>query len=610
MNLLKAILPAPVRDLLRRLLALVGLGQGRDVYRAYRSSARQDWPQAAAMWAAVLEAREPTRPEWHGQYAWALYKTGCYEQAAVEQAVAVAADPERSVWQRRQGVIAEHLADWETVAVSYRRVLDLAAQGKDRFGRAVHDLGDGTDQPKAKQPYHLGRALQALGRYDEAQAAYDDALRRLEFVDKPWALEALNEWEFRWEYCRVRVAAGERQDTSLDVEVTPTAEPASAAQLAAGRMIAEVIHTGVLLTGWVADPDAAAVRITLDGETLREVDVHHGSGTRDAAAPRFRYAIKHPTLAHFPAQTRLEVKVGEVALAAPGRAAAVQLRVPHGDGELFAGGSLATELTKKGTLVGTVGPVSAGRISALEAYTTARALFAEHLGRELFLLYGTLLGCIRDGDFIAGDDDVDVGYLTDAADPAAVKAETLDVVERLLALGYDAGCRISGGLFKLYIDERELDIYPVWFADGRAWAYQDIDAQRSDFAPPTTTRFKDVEVAVPARAEQVLEGTYGPDWRVPRPGFRHYRSAAVRRTLSRAAITPSQARELRHRNEGLRDGGTAAGRFLIGHSPDRPRILTPWSGARTAGTAPAGAVAAERDAAADVRGEAPQTERG
>ena len=587
------------------MLAVLGIGRGRDVYRAYRASARKDWPQAVTAWSEAIEARESARPEWCAQYAWALYKTGRYEAAARAQATAVQGDPTKAFWQHRNAVIAQQLPDWETVVTSYRRAAELKAADASataRLGRAFDGIGDADPEPKAKEPYALGRALQALARYDEALAAFGDALRRLESVDKPWALEAHNEWEFRWEYCRVRVEDVERQHRALDVEVAPGADEPTAEQATAGRFSAEVIHTGVLLTGWVSHPDAAEVTIHVDGQPLRQVGLNHGSITQDVSSPRFRYSIKHPTLDHFPPRSHLSVWVDGEPLVAPSGAAAMELVVPHGDGALFGDGSLRTELTKKGTLVGTVGPVSDGQISALESYTQARRLFQEHLGRELFLVYGTLLGCVRDGDFIAGDDDVDVGYLTDAADPATVKAETLGIVEDLLALGYDVGCRISGGLFKLYIEERELDIYPVWFADERAWAYSDIDAQRADFEPLTTTDFKGTEVAVPADAAAVLAGTYGPDWRIPSPGFRHYRPAAVRRKLSRTYVTPNEARELRSRSQQARNEGSPVGRFLIGYSPDRPRILTAWGGAR-AGAATATATPSEAQEGAEATSE-------
>ncbi len=605
-RVLKVLIPPRLRGLLRRLFAVLGIGQGRDVYRAYRASARKDWPRAVTAWREAIEAREVPRPQWQTQYAWALYKTGRYEAAARAQAAAVQGDPTKAFGWRRNTVIAAKLPDWETVVASYRALAELGASDAaptaptTRLGRALDGMADADGEPKAKEPYALGRALQALERYDEALAAFGRALRLLESVDKPWALEAHNEWEFRWEYCRVRVEDVERQHRALDVEVAPVEGDASQEQATAGRFAAEVIHTGVLLTGWVTDPEAVEVAVRVDGQPIRSVGLNHDSIVQDAYAPRFRYAIKHPTLDRFPPRSHLSVWVDDAPLAAPSGAPAVELVVPHGDGALLGDDGPHAELTKKGTLVGTVGPVSDGPISALESYARARRTFRERLGRELFLVYGTLLGCVRDGDFIAGDDDVDLGYLSDAEDPATVKAETLGIVEELLAQGYDVGCRVSGGLFKLYIEERELDIYPVWFANERAWAYSDIDARRADFEPLATTDFKGTEVTVPGDVATVLAGTYGPDWRTPSPGFRHYRSAAVRRKLSRTYLTPNEARELRSRQQRARDGGNPVGRFLIGHSPDRPRIITAWGGGRAGAATAATPAGAEPQAAVDA----------
>lgn len=653
--------PTGVRRGARHLLSILGIGRGRDVYRAQRATARERWDEAARDWAEVVTGRDSSqiRPEWFAHLAWAHYMAGDHDEARRAQQQALDLEPSHAMWWHRSALIAQRQGDWAGVAAAYERALELddeelewharlgyalervgrvdeaqvryetALQQSERpprllythlgnllrrrgryeeaerlAGRGLHAFPDsikiarlratlamdrrdwpvaidrwdrvrevGGGSLRARDVFARGRALQALGRFDEALACFDEALERLDVVDEPWAFEALSEWEFRWEYCYVRTGPSDRQHRALDVEVQPDVGIEGTPTDLSGRFSAEVIHTGLLLTGWVADPRANEVSLHLDGREFKRVDLQRDEVGWRIDRPTFRFALKHPTLDHFPQTFRLSVRVNGQPLISGGGAAAITVTVPHGDGDFLQHGALSSLLTKKGTLAGTVGPDVSGAISAMESYATARSLFERRYGRSLVLLYGTLLGCVRDGDFIAGDDDVDVGFISDARDPTSVKRDALTIAEDLRAAGYDVGIRVSGGLFKLYIQDRELDVYPIWFASGRTWAYSDIDARREDFEPFREDVFKGTQVLLPGNPEAVLAGTYGADWRVPRPSFRHYRPLDVRRTLAQTYLTPAEARAIRLRSQPDRESATPTGRFLIGHSPDRPAIV-------------------------------------
>lgn len=457
---------------------------------------------------------------------------------------------------REHAKLAVDRKDWVAAEGRWRRVLSLAP-------------GD----PPSRDLFGLGRSLQALGRYREAQDAFDAALARLVEVDRPWVFEALAEWEFRWEYCRLRAQDGTPQHPSLQVVLEPQPDTGGEAT-EVGRYSVEVTHLGLLITGYVEVPQASNVSLRVDGREFRTVDLEGSPTSGETLRRRFRFAVKHPTLDRFPHVSTLDALVDGQPLRADGGGSGMTLRVPHGDGGLLRHLGDRSPITKKGTLVTDVEPNGHHGSRVLEAYYVAREVFGTHFGRGLFLLYGTLLGYVRDGDFIAGDDDLDVGYLSDARDPHELKHMALAVADRLLKLGFDVGIRVSGGLFKLYVHGRELDVYPVWFRGGRAWAYSDIAATREDFEPLTTGRFKDVEVYLPGSPETVLEGTYGPDWHIPRPSFRHYRPLEVRRVLEQTWVSPQEAHVLRARNRHDQEQREGVGTLLVGHSPDRPQIVT------------------------------------
>jgi LicD family len=148
------------------------------------------------------------------------------------------------------------------------------------------------------------------------------------------------------------------------------------------------------------------------------------------------------------------------------------------------------------------------------------ALSAE-AGLRPFLLWGTLLGCVRNGGFIPGDWDLDLGILeSDAHRLAALRSA-------MLSRGYTV--RIDNDL-KLSLVHPEhprlfVDIDVVRrFRDGWAITNANADPARlfhycfkhEVFADMQATRFVDgMEVAVPGSPEGFLEAVYG-DWTVPR----------------------------------------------------------------------------------------------
>jgi choline kinase len=175
-----------------------------------------------------------------------------------------------------------------------------------------------------------------------------------------------------------------------------------------------------------------------------------------------------------------------------------------------------------------LGAVRTGRL-ALDAFDLAvngprvlaqtLAVSAE-VGLRPFLLWGSLLGCIREGGFIAGDRDIDLGVLEgDATRLAALRAA-------MARRGYDT--RIQNDFKLSLVHPRHprlfVDIDVVGrFRDG--WAITNADAdparlfyyrfEHDVFAGVRTARFLDgMEVAVPNRPERFLEATYG-DWRTP-----------------------------------------------------------------------------------------------
>ncbi|MFS8521406.1 MAG: LicD family protein [Micromonosporaceae bacterium] len=324
---------------------------------------------------------------------------------------------------------------------------------------------------------------------------------------------------------------------------------------------------GLTVEGLVAGGAADRVEILVDGRPLRSLRTSLTGGP-----PHFQLEIKRAALDHFPKETTIEVRLPDhTPLLTVAGAQRLHLSVPHGDGTLPGRLAAGCRLDKKGNLGPTPRELSLRHDRYLELYARARDFFEEELGRDLFLLYGTLLGYHRNGDLIPGDDDFDVGYVSHRTDPVAVKEETKRVILRLVRAGFTVSFNRKGRLFRLQWrddpDDLHLDVRPVWFQDGRVWLHNhcSFPASPDDFLPTEEGKLRGVAVRVPRDTEKFLLAHYGPTWRMPDPGFTYHPAEvdpAVAGHLAKALISAKEYRELAERVHRERQRSAGAGRLV------------------------------------------------
>lgn len=151
----------------------------------------------------------------------------------------------------------------------------------------------------------------------------------------------------------------------------------------------------------------------------------------------------------------------------------------------------------------------------------------ESLGREPMAAYGTLLGAVREGAFLAHDDDVDVLYLATGSSRDEVVATDLPrVAAAMQARGFEVEMLLPNNLNMHVKDPRSgavVDAFPCWQQGGRMQLHMEgmqvrgLDVEL--FLPRSTVMLGDASLPAPARAEEFLEARYGAGWRIADPYF-------------------------------------------------------------------------------------------
>lgn len=163
--------------------------------------------------------------------------------------------------------------------------------------------------------------------------------------------------------------------------------------------------------------------------------------------------------------------------------------------------------------------------TVLGLYDRVRIALKEITGYEGFFIYGSLLGAVREGDFLGHDFDFDAAYLSRHRDATQAGAELGEIGMALIERGFQVESRsiclhihdsVTGrekiDLFHLYFDNAGKLQFPWGVAGTRAFRIDQWEGlEQIPFARATGT--------VPRNADALVETMYGANWRIPNPGF-------------------------------------------------------------------------------------------
>lgn len=139
-------------------------------------------------------------------------------------------------------------------------------------------------------------------------------------------------------------------------------------------------------------------------------------------------------------------------------------------------------------------------------------LFKEICDRNafrFFLAYGTLLGAMREKDFIAHDEDIDIG--ADFNDKDLFMSMLFELREN----GFEVARWDPRGLLSIIRNNEYIDIYFFKKYNEKLMINCGEPLPRSLFENQTTIDFKGVRFNAPADLVGALEFWYGKDWQTP-----------------------------------------------------------------------------------------------
>lgn len=165
--------------------------------------------------------------------------------------------------------------------------------------------------------------------------------------------------------------------------------------------------------------------------------------------------------------------------------------------------------------------------SIVEASEQMLAVLRDRCGLEGWISFGTLLGAARAGKVIGHDSDVDLCYLSEKATPAEMTEELWQIGRVLREEGFKVVNK-NGSFLTVDVTTEDgggagVDLYTCFFLDGHLYESATVRAsmERSALFPLTELEFEGRMLPVPADTPAILEVSYGKNWRVPDPSFRH-----------------------------------------------------------------------------------------
>lgn len=161
----------------------------------------------------------------------------------------------------------------------------------------------------------------------------------------------------------------------------------------------------------------------------------------------------------------------------------------------------------------------------MDMYQQVRRVVADEFGYDVFFIYGTLLGAVREGGYIGHDIDFDAAFVSDRRRGKGAARELVQIGLLLVERGMHVQCMATAlhihdpadpsariDLFHTFFDRDGMLSFPFGVAGTSV-------VRREEWQGTREIDFPGGRGLVPVNAEDVVRLLYGDDWRRPKPGF-------------------------------------------------------------------------------------------
>jgi hypothetical protein len=140
-------------------------------------------------------------------------------------------------------------------------------------------------------------------------------------------------------------------------------------------------------------------------------------------------------------------------------------------------------------------------------------------GVDAFVSSGTLLGFVRQGEFLGHDDDLDICYISKESTPDGIVRERNEIKAFLNGKGYRVTDSDVAHLWVHTGDNIMFDLFTGWIENNRCMMnpLPLPGVVANDVLPLKTLESHGYPIMMPANPEALMELNYGKSWKVPDP---------------------------------------------------------------------------------------------